>query len=185
MKTKNCTKCNKTQSFLNFSKSNSCKYGVSSICKKCQYKLKREHEKRNPWVKILQIIQSRCNNPNVINYKRYGGRGIRCLITAEELKELWFRDKAYLMNRPSIDRKGNDGNYCLENCRFIELRYNIIRSISKPIIQFNLQGIFIKEWPSILEAQKILKISSGEISKCCSKKRRTAKNFIWKFKESE
>jgi hypothetical protein len=42
------------------------------------------------------------------------------LITEEELKELWFRNKAYLMKQPTIDRKDNNKNYTFENCQFLE-----------------------------------------------------------------
>lgn len=72
----------------------------------------KQIKKYTPWKKILDGIKQRCNNPRVERYKNYGGRGIKCLITAEELKTLWFRDKAYEMKRPSIDRIDNDGNYC-------------------------------------------------------------------------
>lgn len=79
----------------------------------------------NPWMQTLDRIKSRCNNSNVPNFKWYGGRGIKCLITSEELKELWFRDKAYLMEQPSIDRINNDGNYTFENCQYLELVDNL------------------------------------------------------------
>lgn len=46
------------------------------------------------------------------------------LMTVKDFKFLWFRDKAYLMEKPSIDRKNNNGNYTLKNCQFIELRKN-------------------------------------------------------------
>lgn len=89
------------------------------------------------WVRCYHNIKLRCNNPNADNYKWYGGRGIKCLITSKELKQLWFRDKAYLMKKPSIDRKDNDGNYIFENCRFIELSKNVakrnMKSSSKSI----------------------------------------------------
>ena len=66
-------------------------------------------------------------NKNRKDYKEYGGRGIKCLITEEELKELWFRDKAYLMTKPSIDREDNNGHYEFLNCSFIELSKNIAK----------------------------------------------------------
>jgi hypothetical protein len=74
-----------------------------------------------PWERTLTNIKYRCNNPDAQNYHRYGGRGIKCQITSEELKELWFRDKAYLMETPSIDRINNDGDYTFENCQYLEL----------------------------------------------------------------
>ena len=73
-----------------------------------------------PWGKTLIYIKTRCNNPKASNYNQYGGRGIKYLITKEELKFLWFRDKAYLMKRTSIDRIDSYGNYTLSNCRYRE-----------------------------------------------------------------
>lgn len=70
-------------------------------------------------------IKDRCNNPKNHAYKYYGGRGIKCLITLEEVEFLWQRDNANLMNKPSIDRINNDGDYTFENCRFIELKENV------------------------------------------------------------
>ena len=81
-----------------------------------------------PWVQRFHGIIQRCKNPRCSNYHRYGGRGIKCLITVEEIKQLWFRDKAYLLTRPSIDRINNDGNYTLKNCRFIESGENSSRA---------------------------------------------------------
>ena len=77
-----------------------------------------------PWKRTLESIKQRCDNPNNNKYYRYGGRGIRCLITEDELKTLWFRDKAYFMEKPSIDREENDGNYEFDNCQYMELSEN-------------------------------------------------------------
>ena len=54
-------------------------------------------------------------------------KGIQCLITKDELRQLWFRDKAYLLKVPSIDRIRNSDNYTFDNCRFIENIDNIRR----------------------------------------------------------
>lgn len=84
----------------------------------------REYYKKFPWLRTFQGINSRCNNPNEKAYPRYGGRGIKNILTQEDIRFLWFRDGAYLMKCPSIDREDNDGNYTMENCQFIEKHIN-------------------------------------------------------------
>lgn len=45
-------------------------------------------------------------------------------MTVEDFKYLWFRDKAFEMKTPSIDRIDTKGDYIIENCRFIEFEIN-------------------------------------------------------------
>lgn len=73
---------------------------------------------------LLSGIRTRCYNRNNSAYHCYGGRGIRNYLTVDDLRFLWQRDKASDMQKPSIDRIDNDGNYAIENCRFIEMRFN-------------------------------------------------------------
>lgn len=80
----------------------------------------------NRWDKTYRTIYNRC-------YCKYRKSGIKCLITPSELKILWFRDKAYLMNQPSIDRIDTYGNYTFENCRYIELSENMHRRKRKDL----------------------------------------------------
>lgn len=77
-----------------------------------------------PWERFMNSIWNRCYNPNHARYPRYGGIGIINLLTKEDLKFLWFRDKGYSMKRPSIDRINSSGNYELSNCQFLELSEN-------------------------------------------------------------
>lgn len=53
----------------------------------------------------------------------------------------------------------------------------------KAVLQFDKEGNFIQEYSSITEASKITGINKNNIGSVCSKKRKTAGNFIWKFKE--
>lgn len=80
--------------------------------------------KNKPWHSHYRAAKCRCTNPNDSHYHRYGGRGIKFELTNEECKYLWFRDKAYKLNKPSIDRINFDGNYSISNCRFIEFSEN-------------------------------------------------------------
>ena len=90
--------------------------------------MKNKYEERylqnNPWAKTLNKIRSRCNYKKHLNYKYYGGKGIKCLISISELKKLWIRDKAYEMKEPSIDRKQSKGHYTFDNCQYIEMEVN-------------------------------------------------------------
>ena len=195
------------------SKAKNHKDGLSSSCKECFIKYKKiyyeknkeqiskrkkeyynrnkektqnqktRYKKKFPWKITFQNINSRCNNSNNDNYKYYGGRGIKCLITAEELKELWFRDKAYLMDKPSVDREDNDRNYEFDNCHYIEQTKNSEKrniEYSIQVLQYDLDGRFIKEWNSINEATRRLNIGNGSISRCVNNKRKTANGFKWR-----
>mgnify|MGYP001597726721 CR=1 FL=1 len=73
-----------------------------------------------PWERTLVGIKSRCNSPS----SRYFKNGIKCKITLEELKSIWFRDKGHRLENPSIDRVDSNGNYEVSNCRYIERNEN-------------------------------------------------------------
>lgn len=75
-----------------------------------------------PWLKVLSYIKNRTNYTHVGIAKCY--IGIKCLITADEIRRLWIRDKASKMERPTIDRINPKGHYKFSNCRFIENRLN-------------------------------------------------------------
>ena len=74
----------------------------------------RTYRRKNPWVK--HIISSR---------GRAKRKGFTHTLTTAEIRELWFRDKAHELKRPSIDRIDNTKGYSKDNCRFIELSENI------------------------------------------------------------
>jgi hypothetical protein len=55
----------------------------------------------------------------------------------------------------------------------------------QPIIQYNLEGNFIREWSSAKEAAVFLNKSSSAITECCKQiyNRKSAYGYIWKLKE--
>ena len=149
---KKCCSCKIIKELYEFNQGQkSCKQCRKLICKKSRLKtLLKDNERTKKWDKIykkefpwkitLKSIKQRCYNKNNKRYYRYGGRGIKCLITEEELKELWFRDKAYEMERPSIDRDDNDGNYEYSNCQYIDSRKHAKKSYKERSI--NTKGQF-------------------------------------------
>jgi len=89
-----------------------------------------KYDKERPWIQTYRCLTTRCKNS-----PKYIEKGITNYLHLKDLKFLWFRDKAYLLTKPSIDRIDNDGNYTLDNCRYIEHNENARRGslgISRP-----------------------------------------------------
>ena len=181
---KKCTKCKKFKKSIEFSKDKRTSRGLQACCKACYAKSKKKLYKEFPWKRVLIGIKQRCNNSRNKDYKYYGARGIQCLATEKQIKFLWFRDKAYNMNIPNIDRIDNDGHYKLNNCKFVEKRENIAKRnrlvSSKVVKQYDLNDKFIKLWLSQSEAGRYLRIDISSINKCVNGKQKTAGRFIWK-----
>lgn len=57
----------------------------------------------------------------------------------------------------------------------------IIEKISKPIFQYDLNGIFIKEWKSAKEASKF-GFGQKYVISCCNNKKESYKKFKWQYK---
>lgn len=51
----------------------------------------------------------------------------------------------------------------------------------KIVLQYTLNGIFIKKWESLTQINKELNFHISLISKCCNNKKSEAHGFIWKF----
>lgn len=126
---KRCARCKEIKDISKFVKY---RKGVNkghwqSWCRKCHtvYAMtpqrvlsrKRYYATFMPWKKTFVSIVGRCTSRN----NRYYKKGIKNFLSVSDLKYLWFRDKAYLMKCPSIDRINNNGNYTIENCKYMEL----------------------------------------------------------------
>ena len=81
--------------------------------------------RETPWKQSYKVARHRCSVKRIKESPHYAGKGIICLMDVNDFKYLLFRDKAYEMEKPSIDRIDSNGNYELENCRFIEFKINI------------------------------------------------------------
>lgn len=63
-----------------------------------------------------------------------------------------------------------------------ELREKIRDTHRKSIYQIDkINEHIIREWPSIIDAERELGIDHRKISNCCNGKRKTAGDFIWKY----
>lgn len=60
---------------------------------------------------------------------------------------------------------------------------NGAKTTRKAVLQFDLEGRIVREFPSIKEASRQTKTNDGNISLVCKGKYKHAGGFIWKYKE--
>lgn len=128
----------------------------------CYYKIK----KKQPWYKSYIDAKSRCENIKNSNYKYYGAKNIKFLISFGDYGFLYKRDGAYRMVCPTIDRINPSGNYEFFNCRFIERSENTRRSkLGKHLTPEHKHKISIKRIGKKHTRQTLKKISDSLIGR--------------------
>ena len=181
---KECTKCFLDRPLSEFyfrkdsnSYRNECKECVININQNFKYNIV-------PWRKHFYSARRRCNNPKDSHYYLYGARNIKFLLTKEQIKELWFRDKAWLLEKPSIERINVNSNYEITNCKFIELneqsKNQRLRN-GKHITQLSKNGEILNTFISIREAGRNTHIPPSNISGVINGYRKSTGGFKWRF----
>lgn len=109
----------------------------------------------------------------------------------DEVKK--FEDAGIKWHADHIDNDFTNDN--INNLQILSASENTIKSNrqvnrktlfinnKKVVLQYDLNGSFIKEWESAEKAAKELKLSKSCISYCCRAKSKMSGNFIWKYKD--
>lgn len=107
--------------------------------------------------KIWANMKSRCFNPNTINFKNYGGRGIT--VCEDWLVFDGFKDWALkndYNDRLQIDRIDNDKNYTPNNCRWVLPKINSSNKRNNLIFTYKNKTQCLKMWAEELNIDYIL-----------------------------
>ena len=105
-------------------------------------------------------MKTRCNNPKVIDYKRYGGRGIKVCKEWDSfdgfIEDMFDSYKEEL----TLDRIDNNGNYEKKNCRWATRKEQANNMRSVPKHKYNGKVMTLAQWaeyrgikPSTLRAR--------------------------------
>lgn len=94
------------------------------------------------------------------------------------LEKFWIEYFKFLgFEVQNSNKKGGGG------CEFKTDEQRIKASI--PVIQFDLDGNFVKRWSSSFEIQKILGYKKSIINQCCSGIVQRSKGFIWMYENEK
>lgn len=101
-------------------------------------------------------------------------------------------------NLPSVDHiDGNPNNNIVENLRWITIKGNNSTAIAKSrksvsafkrkdnkkkIIQNTSEGVFLAEYNSTMDAERVTNVNHSAIIRCCKGKQKIAGGYIWKYK---
>lgn len=93
-----------------------------------------------------------------------------------DLTQCWNKRFGYNIEQVAGSRLGSKASK--------KTRLLMSKSRSKKILQYSLQGKFIKEFKSFRTASKKLNLNAGDLSKVIHKKNKSAGGFMWRLKKS-
>lgn len=207
---KTCNKCNQTKDISNFYKSKYSKDGYRYYCIDCEkkYLLENKEDVKKRKENYQHSINGLIIQIYSIQKNKSKQRGhIPPSYTRKELEEWminnvnfekiyngWVNSGFKSDFRPSIDRLNDNFGYSFDNIRLVTWAENNKKGYedrkngkntkqSKAILQYSLDGIFIKEHYSIRNIAREMEVSHSCIMRCCQGKFKKAYGFVWKYKE--
>lgn len=97
--------------------------------------------------KIWYSMMRRCNTPSSSEYHNYGGRGISVCDSWHDFTSFyeWAIQSGYLPLM-TLDRIDNNGNYCPENCRWVDMKSQSNNRRTNLLIEYDGRTQTATQW---------------------------------------
>ena len=137
------------------------------------------------WTKGSQLCRKEEGQYFTINIKNVVYK-MHKLIAAAFIGRAPIDDKGniYIVNHKDLDGLNNN----IINLEYLSQKGNCEHAIlagarkTKPVLEYLLDGTFVKEHISLREAARCMNITHRDIAKCCNGNCKRYKNRIWKYK---
>lgn len=133
-------------------------------CLNCEWQ-----ERERYWIKYYGELFDLTNHLE-------GGEGCA---TYGRLGKPWSKQQHINNKKARVGLKINQNDKNGNRKKAIRKYFN---SIKKPICQYNLDGDFIEEWESAVDAGKGLNLSHSNITQACKGKKERCGEFMWRYK---
>ena len=131
----------------------------------------------NSWAAMKQ----RCDNPKLVLYKYYGGKGITYPEEWSKFKGFWEQMGNSYKEGLTLDRVDKDKNYSKENCQWITLSENAGKDKEREIIQVDEEGNEIARYPSAKKAAEATGLHYQSLARVARGERKHTQNTYWKY----
>ena len=150
-----------------------------------------------------KIMKPSLSSTGYLHIQLYGTNGSSVRLVHKLVAETFLQNPD---NKPEVNHKdGNKANNKMENLEKKTKSENQIHAIkhglrkssplegvfgadnpnSKRILQYNLNGEFIKMWDSISQASKAIGCSESTLASCLHGRIKSCKGFMWKYYDVE
>jgi hypothetical protein len=194
---KTCKQCKEIKMFSNFYKHHFNYDGLSGSCKECdKEKVVNRYRTKKGLITHIYSNQKRTSIARKYRPPTYSKKEfINWMFSQPNFLELynnWVKSNFKKELTPSIDRLNDYKSYTLKNIQLItwedhcQKSYNdkkngINTKICKSVTQYSANGVLIKTFYSISQAERETKINNAQISKVCLNKSNTAGGYIWRY----
>lgn len=198
MKRKKCTKCKKFKRLHLFYNNKYYDDGLSHECKECcKLNVENYHQTKRGVVSSIYKSQLASSRNRGYVSPEYTKEELKCYVLNhpdfDKLYNNWVNSGYNRWLKPSIDRLDDYKPYSMDNIRLVTWRENNERShsdrrnginnkMSKAILQYDLEGNFIKEHYSMNQAARDMNTVTTSIFNACNGYSKTSCGFIWKYK---